>query len=98
MDPNARVHHSEPTDQAKWGPSEPEWTSNILQTGPDPHWTLWLQILSELCFQRVALSGNYEIVAISTDKNTFFNDHDYKAEIRQHFLGQDLFKEYGLFL
>ena len=29
------------------------------------HWTYWLQILSELCFQRVALSGNYEIVAIS---------------------------------
>jgi ankyrin repeat protein len=36
------------------------------------HWTYWLQILSELCFQRVALSGNYEIVAISTDKNNFF--------------------------
>ena len=36
------------------------------------HWTYWLQILSELCFQRVALSGNYEIVAITTDKNTFF--------------------------
>jgi hypothetical protein len=30
-----------------------------------------LQILSELGFQRVALSGNYEIVAIITDKNTF---------------------------
>ena len=27
----------------------------------------------------MALSGNYEIVAISTDKNTFFNDLDYKA-------------------
>ena len=49
------------------------------------HWTYWLQILSELCFQRVALSGNYEIVAISTDKNTFFNDLDYKADIGQHF-------------
>ena len=35
------------------------------------HWTYLLQILSKLCFQRVALSGNYEIVAISTDKNTF---------------------------
>jgi hypothetical protein len=45
------------------------------------HWTYWLQILSELCFQRVALSGNYEIVAISTEKNTFFNDLDYKADI-----------------
>jgi hypothetical protein len=33
----------------------------------------------------VALSGNYEIVAISTDKNTFFNDLDYKADIGQHF-------------
>jgi hypothetical protein len=33
----------------------------------------------------VALSGNYEIVAIITDKNTFFNDLDYKADIGQHF-------------
>jgi hypothetical protein len=33
----------------------------------------------------VALSGNYEIVAISADKNTFFNDLDYKADIGQHF-------------
>ena len=49
------------------------------------HWNYWLQILSELCFQRVALSGNYEIVTISTDKNTFFNDLDYKADIGQHF-------------
>ena len=49
------------------------------------HWTYWLQILSELCFQRVALSGNYETVTISTDKNTFFNDLDYKADIGQHF-------------
>ena len=37
----------------------------------EAHWTYLLQILSKLCFQRVALSGNYEIVAISTDKNTF---------------------------
>ena len=50
-----------------------------------PHWTYWLQILSKLCFERVVLSGNYEIVAISTDKNTFFNDLDYKADIGQHF-------------
>ena len=49
------------------------------------HWTYWLQIHSKLCFQRVALSGNYEIVAIITDKNTFFNDLDYKADIGQHF-------------
>ena len=49
------------------------------------HWTYWLHILSELCFQRVALSGNYEIVAISTDKNTSFIDLDYKADIGQHF-------------
>ena len=41
------------------------------------HWTYWLQILSKLCFQRVALSGNYEILAICTDKNTFFNVLDY---------------------
>ena len=33
----------------------------------------------------MALSGNYEIVAISIDKNTFFNDLDYKADIGQHF-------------
>jgi hypothetical protein len=51
----------------------------------DSHWTYWLQILSELCFQRVALSGNYDIVAISTDKNTFFNDLDYKTDLGQHF-------------
>ena len=44
-----------------------------------------LQIISELCFQRVALSGNYEIVAISTDENTFFNDLNDKADIGQHF-------------
>ena len=49
------------------------------------HWTYLLQILSKLCFQRVALSGNYEIVAISTDKTTIFNDLDYKADIGQHF-------------
>ena len=42
-------------------------------------------MLSKSCFQRVALSGNYEILAISTDKNTFFTDLDYKADIRQHF-------------
>ena len=51
----------------------------------ESHWTYWLQILSELCFQRVPLSRNYEIVAISTEKNTFFNDLDYKADIGQHF-------------
>ena len=43
------------------------------------HWTYLLQILSKLCFQRVAFSGNYEIVAISTDKTTISNDLDYKA-------------------
>ena len=48
------------------------------------HWTYWLQILSELFFQRV-LSGNYEILAISAVKNTFFNDLDYKTDIGQHF-------------
>jgi hypothetical protein len=49
------------------------------------HWTYWLQILSKLCFQRVALSRKHEIVAIRSDKNTFFNDLDYKADIGQHF-------------
>jgi hypothetical protein len=33
----------------------------------------------------VAFSGNYEIVAIITDKTTIFNDLDYKADIDQHF-------------
>ena len=33
----------------------------------------------------MAFSGNYEIVAISTDKNTFFNDLDYKADNGEHF-------------
>jgi hypothetical protein len=33
----------------------------------------------------MAFSGNYEIVAIGTVKNTFFNDLDYKADIGQHF-------------
>ena len=36
-----------------------------------PHWTYLLQILSKLRFQRVDLSGNYEIVAISTRKTHF---------------------------
>ena len=45
--------------------------------GPWAHWTYLLQILSKLCFQRMALSRNYEIVAISTDKNTFLNDLDH---------------------
>ena len=35
------------------------------------HWTYWLQILSQLCLQRVYFFENFEIVAISTDKNTF---------------------------
>ena len=33
----------------------------------------------------MAFSENYEIVAISTDKTTIFNDLDYKADIGQHF-------------
>ena len=57
------------------------WISGILIS----HWTYLLQILSKLCFQRVSLSENYEIVAISTDKNTIFNSLDYKADIGQHF-------------
>ena len=51
----------------------------------DPHWTYLLQTLSKLCFQRVAFSSNYEIVAISTDKTTTFNDLGYEADIGQHF-------------
>ena len=42
-----------------------------MSTFTEAHWTYLPQILSKLCFQRVVLSGNYEIVAISTDKNTF---------------------------
>ena len=56
-----------------------------MSTFTEAHWTYLPQILSKLCFQRVVLSGNYEIVAISIDKNTFFNDLDYKADIGQHF-------------
>ena len=56
-----------------------------MSTFTEAHWTYLPQILSKLCFQRVVLSGNYEIVAIGTDKNTFFNDLDYKADIGQHF-------------
>ena len=33
----------------------------------------------------MAFSRNYEIVAISSDKTTIFNDLDYKADIGQHF-------------
>ena len=32
----------------------------------------------------MSLSGNYKIVAISTEKHTIFNDLDYKAEIRHN--------------
>ena len=60
-------------------------SSKAFKTVTRSHWTYWLQILSELCFQRVALSGNYEILAICTDKNTFFNDLYYKADPGQHF-------------
>ena len=52
---------------------------------PEPHWTYLLQILSQLCFQRVAFSGNYEIVAIFSDKTTIFKDLNYKADTGQHF-------------
>ena len=51
----------------------------------DAHWTYLLQILSQLCFQRVAFSGNYEIVAIISDKTTIFKDLNYKADTGQHF-------------
>ena len=43
----------------------------------------------------MALSGNYEIVAISTDKNTFFNDLDYKADIGQHFHKSEKIRQGG---
>ena len=49
------------------------------------HWTYLLHILSKLCFQWLASSENYEIMTISTYKNTLFNDLDYKADIGQHF-------------
>ena len=55
------------------------------------HWTYLLQILSKLCFQRVALSVNFEIVAISNDETTIFNDLDYKADIGQHFYKSEKF-------
>jgi hypothetical protein len=37
----------------------------------------------------MTLSGSYEIVAINTDKNTFFIDLDYKTDIGQHFHESD---------
>ena len=37
----------------------------------------------------MALSENYEIAAIDADKNTFFDDLDYKAYIGQHFHGSE---------
>ena len=49
------------------------------------HWTYLLQILSQLCFQRVAYSGNYEIVVIISDKATIVKDLNYKADTGQHF-------------
>ena len=36
-----------------------------------PHWTYWLQILSKLCFQRVAFSGNFEILVFVVTKTLF---------------------------
>ena len=48
-----------------------ELESNLPLWSYISHWTYWLQILSKLCFQRVVLSENYEIVAISTYKTTF---------------------------
>ena len=48
------------------------WLENgCIRLDIKSHWTYLLQILSKLCFQKVVLSGNYAIVAISTDKNTF---------------------------
>jgi hypothetical protein len=35
------------------------WGFSLLKIKIGSHWTYWLQILSELCFQRVALSGKY---------------------------------------
>jgi len=63
------------------------WLTHCLPLTDDchTHWTYLLQILSKLCFNRVAFSGNYEIVAISTDKTTIWYDLDYKADIGQHF-------------
>ena len=43
----------------------------------------------------MASSGNYEIVAISTDKTTIFNDLDYKADIGQHFLESEKIRQGG---
>ena len=64
--------------------TETFWTETFW-TGTLSHWTYLLQILSQLCFQRVAFSGNYEIVAIFSDKTTIFKDLNYKADTGQHF-------------
>ena len=36
-----------------------------------------------------------EIVAIDTDKNTFFNDHTYKTDIGQHFHKSEKIRQGG---
>ena len=37
----------------------------------------------------------FEIVAIDTDKNTFFNDHSYKTDIGQHFHKSEKIRQGG---
>ena len=37
-----------------------------------------------VCLQRVHFCRKFEIVAIDTDKKTFFNHHNYKTDIGQH--------------
>ena len=67
-----------------WHPWDP-WGHVHMDLDQNTHWTYWLQILSKLCFYRMAVSGNYEIVVFSTEKNTFFDDLDFKSDIGQHF-------------
>ena len=90
LNQSTRAYSKKGTFQIEHIPKRAHSKKGTFQKGHIPkrahaHWTYWLQIYSKLCFQRVALSGNYKIVAISNDKNTFFNGLDYKADIGQHF-------------
>jgi hypothetical protein len=43
----------------------------------------------------VHICRKFEIVAIDTDKTTFFNDHTYKTDIGQHFHKSEKIRQGG---
>ena len=63
---------------------QPNHNTNFIHNTTDTL-DLFVPVLSKLCFQWLVRSGKYEIMAIHTDKKTFFNDLDYEADIGQHF-------------